>query len=311
MMTVLFATRNGQRTLPLTLDAFCAIEDPPGGWKLVVVDNGSNDGSRDVLARYAERLPLTCVVEETPGKNAALNRGLDCIEGDLVILTDDDVVPAPDWLLRMRAAADERPEYALFSGPIIPRWETPPDPWITAWVPLGPTFTILDPSAPAGPAQSFRVFGPNMAVRTDVFAAGHRFDPGIGPRGRDYAMGSETEFVRRVLRAGFSAWFVPDAVVEHYIRAHQLQRSWILRRAYRFGRGQYRLAADAEPARVWLGVPRHLYRSLVTASLAVLGAFVRWDAERLFRARWHLAFTRGQIREARLVRTERKAVGHG
>ena len=39
MLSVLMATRNGARSLPTVLDAYSRLEPPPGGWKLIIVDN--------------------------------------------------------------------------------------------------------------------------------------------------------------------------------------------------------------------------------------------------------------------------------
>lgn len=52
MPTVLMATHNGAKTLLEVLKAYCKLDSPDGGWKLVIVNNGSTDGTkRLVLAR--------------------------------------------------------------------------------------------------------------------------------------------------------------------------------------------------------------------------------------------------------------------
>src|SRR5262245_23405309 len=142
MLTVLLATRNGGETLAAVLDAYCHVEVPAGGYRIVVVDNGSNDATSTLGARYRDRLPLNWLTEATPGKNAALNRGLGAIEGDLVVLTDDDAFPRRDLLVQMRRAADDNPSFAILGGAVIARWAVRPPEWIVRWVPAGPAFTI-------------------------------------------------------------------------------------------------------------------------------------------------------------------------
>ena len=61
MLTVLFATFNGAHTLPTVLEAYRNLEEPDGGWKLVVVDNGSTDDTPIILNRFKDLLPLTCL----------------------------------------------------------------------------------------------------------------------------------------------------------------------------------------------------------------------------------------------------------
>ena len=112
MLTVLIATRNGAHTLPRALSALAQLDSPAGGWKLVVVDNGSTDETKEIIQSFTGRLPITYVFEAAPGKNAALNAGLNKIEGDLVVFTDDDTLPHADWLVEMRQAADCH-EYSL------------------------------------------------------------------------------------------------------------------------------------------------------------------------------------------------------
>ena len=306
MLTVLFATHNGASTLPQVLASYCQLTPPPGGWKLVVVDNGSTDDTREILESFRERLPIVCASEEAAGKNAALNTGLRLIDGDLVVLTDDDVFPRAEWLIALREAADNCPDYAIFGGRVLPRWETAPPAWITAWVPRGPVYTISSDELVAGPESPENVYGPNMAVRAEIFAAGFRFDPSVGPNGSSYAMGSETEFVVRLARHGYRVRCVPDAEVEHFIRNHQLKREWILRRATRFGRGQFRLTASQQQNNIptWMAVPRHLFRQLLRESARALKSALTLDAETGFRARWAINVLWGQIIEARNLRLD-------
>ncbi len=303
MLTVLFATRNRARLLESVLEAYTEIESPPGGWKLVVVDNASTDQTGAVLRKHEHLLPLTAMHEARLGKNHALNAGLSAVLGDLVVLTDDDTFPRRDWLVRFRDAADAHPDFAVFGGLILPRWQTPPPSWVLAWVPLAPTFALTRAEVREGPTESHNIYGPNMLVRTRVFESGYRFNPAIGPQGADYAMGSETELVRRLLREGHAAWHVHDAVVEHFISTDQLSEGWILRRAVRFGRGQYLLnQAGQEIAPVtWWGIPRYMFRALGEHAIAVIRSWILRDLEGLFHARWQFNFARGQVIEARLL----------
>jgi glycosyltransferase involved in cell wall biosynthesis len=303
MLTVLFATRNRARLLLNVLNSFCHLQAPASGWKLVIVDNGSTDDTAPVVTSFADRLPLHLVSEPKPGKNAALNAGLDSIEGDLTVLTDDDVFPHPNWLVQLRKAADAQPQYVMFGGAIMPRWETPPPEWV-AWVDKAAVYTLTDPSLKEGAIDPTHVFGPNMAIRSSVFQSGLRLDPGIGPRGDSYPMGSETEFVLRLGRLGHRAWYVPDALVEHFVRAEQLEKVWVLKRAVRFGRGQYRLFRKNQTNGMLLGTPPYLFRKMLKQVVVMGWARLAFKRESLFRANWRLNVFRGQAIEARILARE-------
>jgi glycosyltransferase involved in cell wall biosynthesis len=308
MLTVLLATRNRAQILREVLEAYCHLQVPISGWKVVVVDNASTDQTQEILASLSSRLPLRSVREPRVGKNFALNTGLNYVEGDLVVLTDDDVFPAPEWLISLRKAADEQPDFAMFGGVVLARWAVSPPAWVP-WVDIGAVYTISKSSLREGPIEPHDIFGPNMAVRACVFQTGTRFDPTIGPSGSSYAMGSETELVLRLRKQGFRAWFVQGAVVEHYIRKEQLELSWVLQRGVRFGRGQYRLYGQEKNvrARSRMGIPLHLFRRALKHAVLAVFPFIFRRAEAMFQARWRLNFVLGQIQEARILERERRA----
>jgi glycosyltransferase involved in cell wall biosynthesis/GT2 family glycosyltransferase len=295
------ATYNGAPTLPRVLAAYAALAAPDDGWRLVIVDNGSTDDSRDIILAHARRLPLSYLHEARRGKNVALNRGLAEVLADaatdLLVFTDDDAMPAPNWLRCLSARAAAHPAYAVFGGAIVADWAAPPPDWVLAHVPLGLTYGLTAPDLADGPVFPGLVWGANMAVRRAVFDAGFRFDESLGPNGGEYAMGGETSFTRRVAAAGFRSWFCRDAVVAHHIRAHQLQAPFLLQRARRFGRGQYR---QEPPGAVpeWLGVPRWMFRRWLQEALGAALAWARGDAIAVFRHRWELAYLQGYWREA-------------
>jgi L-malate glycosyltransferase len=305
MLTVLLATRNRAAMLRETLEAFCRLEPPSSGWKLVIADNGSTDQTPEVLRSFADRLPLRTVAEPIGGKNSALNAGLRFVEGDLVVFTDDDVFPHPDWLVELRKAADAQPEYSVFGGAIVPRWESPPPLWVE-WVEQGPVYTLTDPVMPEGPMPPYSVMGPNMAIRAAVFQLGVFFDGSIGPRGSSYPMGSETELSWRLYRQGYKPWHVPSAIVEHFIRADQMRKSWVLKRAVRYGRGRFRLR-DLERSGApwivmpqWFGVPRRFFREIFEEEIQVIRAWLSSNERELFCARWKRNCVWGHVIEARL-----------
>jgi glycosyltransferase involved in cell wall biosynthesis len=253
--TVLLASHNGEAVLARTLEGYCSVNPEANSWKLVIVDNGSTDSTPHIIEAFKARLPLERVHEPVAGKNRALNAGLARVEGSVVILTDDDAIPHPDFLKAWSKVFRAKPEYELFGGSIEPIFDTPPPEWLVKDVSC---FDILfaTRNAPEGPIDAAAIYGPNMAVRTSVFNRGFRFNENIGPNGMnpDYPMGSETEFCRRLESSGISAWNASEPLVQHIIRAHQVNEAYWIKRAYRHGRGvarqRWEAASHAIPDRV-------------------------------------------------------------
>jgi len=312
LLTVLIATLNGASTLPKVLDAYAALVAPPDDWNLVVIDNGSTDGTYAVLQRYLDCLPLHYLYEPRRGKNVALNSGLAFVlqnfSSDLLLFSDDDAAPDPDWLVRFSECAAKQQDYAVFGGSILPDWAAPPPEWLLRLVPLGLSFGLTSSSQPDGPVHPGLVWGANMAIRRAVFEAGHRFNETVGPNGGDYAMGSEIELTRKLHGLGHLSWFCSAARIRHHIRAHQLTPQFVLGRAWRFGRGKHRQEHPGVFPE-WFGIPRWMLARYLLELTRYAAAWLRNEPEQRFLHQWEMAQLRGYFHEARqFARQDRKSV---
>ncbi|MED5612627.1 glycosyltransferase [Janthinobacterium sp. P210005] len=303
MLTVLMATYNGAGTLPQVLRAYMGLQSPRGGWRLVIADNGSTDATARVIAAFRGRLPLSYLYVARRGRSPALNGAVEHAlrqggdGGELFVFGDDDAMPASDWLCRLQDSARAHPGYALFGGAIVPAWREQPEAWLLRLTPVGLTWGITSADLRDAPIYPGLVWGANMAIRRRIFEAGARYDESIGPQGANYAMGSETRLNLEMHAAGNPSWFCPRAQVAHIIRAPQVRRAWILRRAMLFGRGQCRLATFA-PSVELLGVPRWMLGRYVRDTLGAVRAWLRRDHADLFLRQWERAWLRGFFHEA-------------
>jgi glucosyl-dolichyl phosphate glucuronosyltransferase len=279
-LTVLIACRNGAQVLPRVLDGYRRATPPPVGWKMVIVDNGSTDGTPDIVNSFSKELPIELCSLVQPGKNRALNAGIAAVEGRIAILSDDDAIPHPAFLTAWAQYLDRETGCELLGGSIEPLFDVPPPHWLLA-TRLRFELMFSERELPEGPIDAGDIYGPNMAVRTSVFERGFRFDEAMGPNALDpdYPMGSEVEFCRRVADAGARCWFAKEPRVQHIVRAAQLGKAAWAKRAYRCGRGRARLMWQrgeifATPTPTWAErwamlspLPRHRFECLCSAQL--------------------------------------------
>jgi glycosyltransferase involved in cell wall biosynthesis/DNA-binding beta-propeller fold protein YncE len=299
MLTVAIATFNRARSLERCLDALVRVEPPDGGWKLLVADDGSTDETASIVRRFADALPIACRSAGQRGRSAALNALIPELAGDLVVFCDDDILVGPDWLVGHRRLADRWPEDAVFGGRIVPEWETPPPAWILRSVSLGIVYGVTPEHYADGPCSPGMIWGGNMSVRRRAFQDGFRFDPRAGPNAsvRDYRMGGDVQFVTRLVEAGYRCRFSRRPVVRHMIRAEQLERNWVLGRAFRHGREHAERHAHLPPVRKLVARVRRTARARVWHCVGCVGEVVSLDEAIRFRVDWHASHHRGFLHE--------------
>lgn len=108
-ISVVVPAYNAAGTVAATLDALLAQTEP--ATQIVVVDDGSKDDTREVLARYRDVVDL--VFQENGGVSAARNRGVREATGDWVAFCDADDVWHPEKMRVMYAALDDRDDVDL------------------------------------------------------------------------------------------------------------------------------------------------------------------------------------------------------
>src|SRR6516225_3335297 len=109
MLSVIMATRNRARILRDVLEAFCRLQQPSTAWQLIIVDNGSTDDTPQVIASFANRLPLQTVHERELGQTRARNRGLGLGEGNLEVFKDGELFPLIGWVVKPEEAGERPP----------------------------------------------------------------------------------------------------------------------------------------------------------------------------------------------------------
>jgi glycosyltransferase involved in cell wall biosynthesis len=222
-MTILIPTYNRAEILRETLEAMCQVERDGLAVEFVVIDNNSNDHTKEVVESFAGRLPMQYLFESRPGKNCALNKALDEVDlGGIVVLTDDDVTPREDWLKAIKGACERWPEHKVFGGPLKAVW---PEGEAPGWARLpggtqmgyGDHFPFdRECTYPLGP--SGRPPGAHYWIRREVFEGGRRYNESVGPHPTIERRGSERSMLLRLKEEGHEIVYCPHALLEHRVQ---------------------------------------------------------------------------------------------
>jgi glucosyl-dolichyl phosphate glucuronosyltransferase len=276
-VTVMVATHNRARLLGQTLEALIAQETPKNlGWEILVVDNGSTDGTLEVFRTMAMQAPgrLRYLLEPRLGKSRALNAGIAVARGAVLALTDDDVSPAADWVATAATVLDRRGVDGA-GGRILPRWEAEPPSWLLGSRQLLGYLAIMEHDEPAmlpvPPGRHPQVWGANMVFRREALVALGGFDTRLGPVGGRRFCEEDCDIMRRMLAAGRPVAYDPALTVFHRIPRARLKRAYFRRVMWDMGEGQALAAVDPPQGPLVAGVPRWRFRHV--ARLFAHGAF--------------------------------------
>jgi GT2 family glycosyltransferase len=160
------------------------------------------------------------------GKSRSINRGIELARGEVIALTDDDVLVDAGWLAAIVGAVVEGGPQTVATGRVLP-------------LPGGGTIPVSvqtseEPRTYAGRVERDVLSGNNMALHKDACTAVGPWDERLGPGGR-FNAAMDNDYGHRLLEAGCAIVYVPGAVVFHLVwrRGPELRRlNWT------YGRGQ-------------------------------------------------------------------------
>ena len=193
----------------MAADALESLADqdyPAERFEVLVVVNGTPDGTADVVERLGDRpdgpaLRLLTTAGHDP--NRARNAGLDAARGDPICLVDDDVLAPPSWLGQMVDGALRNPAADCLGGPVRPRFEAPPPRTCADHELAG---TALDEGAEEREVDE--VWAGNMAIRRRALEL-------AGPLREGLVAATESEWEARLVLAGGRIVYLPRPWLWH------------------------------------------------------------------------------------------------
>jgi GT2 family glycosyltransferase/peptidoglycan/xylan/chitin deacetylase (PgdA/CDA1 family) len=242
-----------------------------GPFEVIVVVDGSTDGTAAALRELAVPFPLMVLEQPNQGSAAARSAGGFAARGDIVLFMDDDMEADPGLLAEHDRSHREGAGIVLGHIPLHP--DSPPgllSTWVKRWVDR----RALRLSAPGASVRISDLVGGQISVSREAFHAVGGFDARLTHAG---SFGNEdVDFGYRLLRHGYAAVFNPNAISRqrYTVRPRHFLRQWREsgRASVKFARKHPEIASQV------LDRPlnRPIFRGL--AVLPVLAAPLRWLA---------------------------------
>ncbi len=280
--SIIVCTYNRAESLRDTLRALKAQEAPANWqWEVVVVDNNSSDHTREVVEEAQRDWPsVHYEFECRQGLSYARNHGIACAKGDVILFTDDDVLPEPGWLKATLSGMAEHSADAC-GGYIAPIWETPPPAWLTerfyGFLAVRTERTDDYPILSAAQAP----FGANMAFRRTVFDQVGLFDTNRGRKGNVLASGEDGEMFERILAARLAAVFLGQSRVHHKVESFRLSKRYF--RRWRFETSRNIAHSNGlEGERRLFNIPLFVFPQLLRAVARMLWGYLTQPQDEAF-----------------------------
>ena len=232
-VTVILTALNDAEALRDCLSSLTRMQYPESGHEILVVDNGSTDGSAEVIREF----PVTYLHEPRKGIGWARNRGIGASRGEILAFTDPDCTVSTGWLRGLVQGFSD-PRVGCVAGGIVPY---PPRTFPELHAARRRSHTQERPLRhPVCPY----VMTPNVAFRHAVFEQVGLFDtyfPGGGWEDADICW-------RLSEQTSFTIAHAPEALVFHRYRDTYSQ-FFVQQYRYGFGLGvlarKYRLTPAA------------------------------------------------------------------
>lgn len=213
-VSVIIPTLNGARRIGRCLDAL-SLQTRICTAEVLVVDDGSSDNLAEVVARYPQ---VRLIRQANAGPAAARNHGAAEAQGDILLFTDDDCVPAPTWLdamlepFRDAGVVGAKGVYCTNQNSLIARF------------------------VQAEYEDRYHLMASNDHIDfVDTYSAAFRRDRFLEIKGYDtsfpVACAEDIELSYRMSKRGWAMKFVPAAIVTH---THPDTLTSYLRKKYKF-----------------------------------------------------------------------------
>ena len=224
-ISIVIPTYNRPTVLDCCLQAIAGQVYPRDRFEVIVVNDGGTFPLDQILKPYCEQFSLRLLCQTNSGPAAARNRGAGEAAGQLLVFTDDDCFPTPDWLAKLAARHVQAPDCAVGGET---RNALGDNIYSTASQLLVSYLLAYYSGAP----QRIRFFpSSNLAFPTERFRSVGGFNASY-PR----AAGEDRELCDRWQYRGNRMIYAPEAVVYH---SHHLKAKTFLRQHFHYGCGAF------------------------------------------------------------------------
>ncbi len=240
-VSIIIPTINRASYLKDTLTSVIQQSFPHDQYEILVIDNGSNDNTRQVTEEFINTYPgnnIHYLYEPEPGLLSGRHRGAKEANGDILTFVDDDIKTDSGWLAAIVEAFQD-PSVHLVGGPCLPDYESNPPPWLESYWEqneygrLCGWLSLLDFGEELKKVDPIYIWGLNYSIRRKTLFEAGGFHPDTMPKHLQRFQGDgETGLSIKIKERGLTAVYHPKALVWHKVTAERMTIDYFEKRAY-------------------------------------------------------------------------------
>jgi GT2 family glycosyltransferase len=224
-LSIIIPTYNRLKSLQMVLAALTRQTYPHAEMEIIVVSDGSTDGTDDYLRQTGLTLGINPIFQPNGGVATARNHGLQVAGGEWVLFIDDDVVGAPNLVAEHMATQRQNNNDVVVLGPLLIPHDVKLSPWVQ-WEQLMLNKQYDDMIAGHWVPTARQFYTGNVSLRREHLQQAGGFDP-------TFRRAEDVELGYRLAAMGLHFIFNPQAEAYHY--AERSFQSW-LQTPYAYGR---------------------------------------------------------------------------
>jgi glycosyltransferase involved in cell wall biosynthesis len=238
LISVVICTYNRAGLLANILKNLCEQTLSPKHYEILIVDNNSNDNTREVTLQYSSHYPhVRYCYEPLQGQSKARNRGMQVAQGRYLAFCDDDCMIPEQWLALAKELI-ERISPAVFGGPFYPFYNTSKPRW---YKDRYGSHTVGN-AARELQANEF-VYGGNMFFCREVLESLGGFDSNLGTNAKQLGFGEDVapQLLMRDKMPEQIVYYDPRLYVYHLVRGEKMSLRWAMHDSFQRARYTCRL----------------------------------------------------------------------
>ncbi len=231
--SIIIPTHNRPVLLGELLESLVIQEFNPDELEILIIDNNSTNDVKKQLHEFIKEHPqfsfIKYIKEPREGMVYAWNRGIKEAEGEFLVFLDDDVTLHQDYLKILFNDFQSPIQNITGGGHISPVFESQKPAWINKFI--MPVFAEINLGQRSKFPKNKYPFGTNMLISKDVFDKVGGFKENLFDKKEDFIPGLlESEFFKRVRKAGIPVYYFHDLVVWHFIPQEKLSKNYVKER---------------------------------------------------------------------------------